>query len=528
MRRGYTVVWIAWQGDLLPGDDRLVLDVPVARHPTTPIRGTVYSEFIVDEPGQRVMPLSGRVSVRSYPVLSLDKSAVLFTQQRDAKSPAIAISPDTWDFAREEKGIGVDFRTEEHAIIPSNDHIRLKNGFEPGWIYRLRYQSTDPLVLGLGQVVVRDVVDFLKYRDRDDSGAPNPLGSGSTEKAYAWGRSQSGRAIRDFIYHGLNDKNGRRIFDGVIINASGAGRLAPSRYANLNSPGSQQYEDHANPSDIYPFAYVPCTEPSTGQTDAILKRPTSDPFVIHIQTSSEYWQRRGSLVHTSSSGDDLPEAKNLRLFHWASSQHSSDPTALQPRRGRFENLQNIVQTSFFFRVLLDALDAWATNGREPPASLLPRRRDGTLLPFEVWRSAFPRIPGVTLPLNANTHETFPVFVPATDQDGNEIAGVHAPMVAVPLGTYTGWNVRAQGYGTGAMHSLNGSYIPFPETLEQARADGDPRRSILQRYGSAEAYTAAIKDAAMDLVSRGLMLQEDVERIVKEAARWGRPRHDVQL
>ena len=91
------------------------------------------------------MPLSGRVSVRSYPVLSLDKSAVLFTQQRDAKSPAIAISPDEWDFAREEKGIGVDFRTEEHAIIPSNDHIRLKNGFETGWIYRLRYQSTDPL-----------------------------------------------------------------------------------------------------------------------------------------------------------------------------------------------------------------------------------------------------------------------------------------------------------------------------------------------------------------------------------------------
>ena len=164
-------------------------------------------------------------------------------------------------------------------------------------------------MLGLGQVVVRDVVDFLKYHDRDDSGAPNPLGSGSTEKAYAWVALSPGRAIRDFIYHGLNDKNGRRIFDGVIINASGAGRLATSRYANLNSPGSQQYEDHANPSDIYPFAYVPCTEPSTGQTDAILKRPTSDPFVIHIQTSSEYWQRRGSLVHTSSSGDDLPEAK---------------------------------------------------------------------------------------------------------------------------------------------------------------------------------------------------------------------------
>jgi hypothetical protein len=528
LRRGYTVVWIAWQGDLLPGDDRLVLDIPAARDPNTAIRGTVCSEFIVDEPGQRVMPLSGRVSTRSYPVLSLAKSDVAFTRQRDAKSPPIAFSPHEWDFAREEKGIAVDYRSEEQAIVASNSHIRLNTGFEPGWIYRIRYQSADPLVLGLGHVVVRDVADFLKHRDRDDSGAANPLSSGIIEKAYAWGRSQSGRAIRDFVYHGFNETSGRRIFDGVIINASGAGRLATGRFANLNAPGSQQYEDHANPSDSYPFAYVPCADPSSGKTDAILKRPASDPLVMHIQTSSEYWQRRGSLVHTTLSGDDLPRADNVRLFHWASSQHSSDPTALQPRRQRFENLNNIVQTSMFFRALLDALDAWATTGREPPPSDFPRRSDGTLVSFEIWRSAFPRIPGVTLPVGPNTFETLPVFVPATDQDGNEIAGVRAPMVVAPLGTYTGWNVRAKGYGGSAMHSFNGSYIPFPATSETARATGDPRRSIIERYGSAEAYAAAIRDAALHLISRGLMLQEDLDRVVKEAEHWGGPRHDIRL
>lgn len=34
------------------------------------------------------------------------------------------------------------------------------------------------------------------------------------------------------------------------------------------------------------------------------------------------------------------------------------------------------------------------------------------------------------------------FVPKTDADGNDIAGVRLPEVQVPLGTYTGWALRA--------------------------------------------------------------------------------------
>ena len=30
---------------------------------------------------------------------------------------------------------------------------------------------------------------------------------------------------------------------------------------------------------------------------------------------------------------------------------------------------------------------------------------------------------------------------AVDSDGNEVAGIRLPPIAVPLGTYTGWNVR---------------------------------------------------------------------------------------
>ncbi|WP_406131180.1 hypothetical protein [Streptomyces sp. NBC_00989] len=57
LRRGYTVVFGAWQGDLLPGEGRLLLDLPVATRGTEPVRGLTTAEFIVDTP-VRSLPLS--------------------------------------------------------------------------------------------------------------------------------------------------------------------------------------------------------------------------------------------------------------------------------------------------------------------------------------------------------------------------------------------------------------------------------------------------------------------------------------
>jgi len=101
-------------------------------------------------------------------------------------------------------------------------------------------------------------------------------------------------------------------------------------------------------------------------------------------------------------------------------------------------------------------------------------------------------------------------------------------VGAPLGTYCGWNLRARGFGQGAMHEFSGSYIPLAETSEERRATGDPRRSILERYPNAKAYVAAITAAARQLVEQRLMLEEDIERAAAAAADWGRPRHDVRL
>ncbi len=57
MRRGYAIAWIAWQGDLLPGDGRMLLDLPVATDGGKPITGPVRVEFIADQAGIATLPL---------------------------------------------------------------------------------------------------------------------------------------------------------------------------------------------------------------------------------------------------------------------------------------------------------------------------------------------------------------------------------------------------------------------------------------------------------------------------------------
>lgn len=552
MRRGYTVVWGAWQGDLLPGDGRMLLDVPVATNAGAPITGLVRTEFIVNRHGITTQPLSGQTSTRSYPTVSLDTRKATLTRRRYPEDERIPVASDAWAFARIETGEGLDAQGAQRAIVASDSHIYLSAGFEPGWIYELVYTARDPLVLGLGHIAVRDLVSFLRYEKSDSAGNPNPIEG--IEKAYAWGRSQTGRCLRDFVHLGFNaDAHGRKVFDGILPHVAGGGLMWMNhRFANVVSPAGQQYEDHFTPADRFPFSYAESTDHLTGQTDAILKRPDTDPLVIHTQSSTEYWQRRGSLVHTDTAGNDLPQPENVRIYLWSSSQHFADPNLKEPTRGVTQNYCNVVRTSMLFRAMLDAMDRWVTQGVAPPASRIPKRSDGTLVAMPDWRGQFTAIPGVAMPREPNSlplldygpefaqgliskeppdivrGKSYVVLVPAVDADGNEVAGVRAPMVAAPLGTYTGWNLRARGFGHGAMFEFTGSYIPFPESAEERRATGDPRRSVLERYASSEDYVNAVAAAARELVNEGLMLEEDLERATAAAADWGRPLHDVRL
>jgi Alpha/beta hydrolase domain len=530
MRRGYTVVASGWQGDILPGDGRLTIQVPVVRDNGSTITGVVRTEFITDEAGVTCFPLSGNDYTSSYEAISLDTRAATFTYREHEGDPRRPIPPDAWQFAQ------LDDRAN---AVPSTWHCYLPAGFRPGWIYELIYTAKNPLVLGLGFTGVRDLLAFLRHADVDVEGTPNPLRQRSVgiDNVYGWGRSQSGRFLREFVYRGFNrDILGRRVFTAISPHVAGGGRIILNyRFAQ---PGRhpRQHEDHVFPSDQFPFAYRVSVDALTGKTDGILTRPETDPLVIHTQTASEYWQRRGSLVHTDSRGEDLRDHEGARVFFFASSQHHADPNS-GPLRGAYRGLSNPLNTTPLLRALLDALDAWATDGTPPPASRVPTSADGTLVSAAAMKARFPQIPGVICPgapdrLFVQEHgpeyergviakeppeedktKEYAVLVPQVDADGNDLPGIRTPHIEVPLATFTGWNLRLPGCAEKDLASLNGSYLPFAKGAGERTANGDPRPSLEERYRSKAHYVRAIAIAAQRLVEQRLLLEEDADRYV---------------
>jgi hypothetical protein len=530
LRRGYTILWSAWQGDLLPGEGRMTMTLPTATTAEGDITGVVRSEFIADVPGIVSIPLSGNTYTQSYESVTMETTRATLTCREYASDARQVIPADAWQFATV---------TSTGDIVPSTRDCYLPEGFRPGWIYELLYTAKNPPVLGLGFTGVRDLVSFLRYGTHDDDGTPNPLHQGITQ-AYAWGRSQSGRFLREFVYRGWNqDMSGRRVFDGIMPHVTGAGRVTLNyRFAQ---PGRypRQHEEHLYPSDQFPFAYTLSTDPWNGQTDAILKRPQTDPLVLHTQTSSEYWQRRGSLVHTDAFGVDLPDHPQARLYLFASSQHFAAPQG-QPQVGPHQYLSNPLDTAPLLRALLDALDQWATHGTPPPASRVPRRADGTLVPAAVVQARFPCLPGVQCPGAANrlflqrysadvaqgiiapeppvveSTKEYAVLVPLVDVDGNDLPGLRTPHVTVPLATFTGWNFRPQGQSPNALCSIIGSYFPLALTTAQRQNTGDPRPAVAERYRSRFDYIGRIARVAHALVEARLLLEEDADRYVERA------------
>ena len=103
---------------------------------------------------------------------------------------------------------------------------------------------------------------------------------------------------------------------------------------------------------------------------------------------------------------------------------------------------------------------------------------------------------------------YTVLLPQVDADGNPIDGLRNTNVQVPLGTYTGWNIRKPGFSEGDSCDLTGGFIPFFKTKAEREAAGDPRLSLEERYPTHDDYVAKVTAAANDLVSKRLLLPED--------------------
>lgn len=533
LRQGYTIVWSAWQGDILSGDNRMIMDLPRAREVT----GKLRTELITEESDVYFLPLSGNPWTRSYETVSLDTRRATLTCREHESDQRVPLSPHAWQFGRLDDG---------GNILSSAGHCYVRDGFRPGWLYELIYTSFEPPVMGLGFIGVQRLVTFLMSGEDDNSGNQNPLRESEArlEKAYAYGISQSARFLREFVYRGYNaSPDGSKIFDGLMAHVAGAGRVTLNyRFAQ---PGRfpRQHADHLYPSDQFPFAYHVINDPLSGKTDGILKRPDSDPLIIHSQSSAEYWERRGSLVHTDPIGNDLPPHDGARTYLFSSAPHVPCPDASQVTEPQAYP-KNRLNTSPLLRALLIALDKWVSEGMEPPPDNVPRTDQGTAVTAERAGELFPEISGVRFPGShnrlfvqdfgpgygqgvldreppeENRQKEYAVLVPKTDADGLEIAGLRTPDVTIPLATSTGWNMRPPGCGGDDLSGVLGGCFPFAATEQERKDNGDPRPSIEFRYKNHGEYIQSVSRAVQVLVKQRILLDDDADKFVMKAEKTG--------
>ena len=512
--RGYSLVWSGWDPGAPPANNGLGGRFPTAMESGRPIAGRIRHEFHI---GTRA-PGKGDIVRLSYPAVSTDtRQARLTVRDRESDS-RIDVPAQSWEFAD----------TRSIRLLPQGSL------FAPFKIYELWYEATGSKVLGIGFATVRDLVSFLRYEAADRNGTRNPLiaEGAPTDRtgirhALAFGVSQSGRFLRHFLELGMNDDgHGRRVFDGVMSHVAGAGKVFANHRFGLPGRTATQHEDRLYPENWFPFGNAVTTDPFSRETGTILQGRPADPLVIETNSSTEYWQKGASLVHTDPAGGsdtDLPA--NVRVYMIAGTQHGGRPGA-DPSPGPCVNPRNPHSATPALRALFAALEEWVTKGTAPPPSRVPRVADGTAVMAEDVR--MPAVPGFAVAPGANPivppvdwvdppariDNVYGARVCAVDADGNEIAGIRLPPIAVPLGTYTGWNVyRAQ---PAELADRDGSLIPFARTKEEREAARDPRLSLEERYGTREDYVSKVSAAAEALVAEGLLLPADADAYVKAA------------
>ena len=460
LKRGFTLVWSGWDPGAPRANGGLGLDAPVATDGDAPIVQRIREEFISGSRGGVLEQFK-----LSYEAASQADAVLMVRRTQTAPK-----RPVGFEF--------VDTRT-----------VRLMEGApEPGSIYELRYSATNPKVLGIGFAATRDLISHL----RGSAEGRDLLGRRVTH-ALAFGISQAGRYLRDHLAQGFNqDETGGRVFDGIYTHVAGIGRV----FCNtpFGQPGRTRtwHEDHDFPEIEYPFATA-----------------AADVKVIESNTSTEYWQKGASLLHTDGTRD-VALAPDVRGFLMPGTQHGGK--AGMPRdAGPCVNPRNWHDPMPAVRALLMALDAWVAEGREPPASRLPRIADGTLVKAEAV--AWPKVAGLVPPRAANDVvalddwtdpkapvQTWQALVPQVDADGNEIAGVRLPDVAVPTGMFTGWNLYRAPMPEGELADREGTYLAFGE----------------QRYPSKDAYVARVQEVVEALVRDRLLLEEDAAAYMQRA------------
>ncbi len=523
LRRGFTVVWIGWQADVPLGKGLLRLEAAVAKGVNgESLTGLVRSDWTVDD-AANTLPLSHRKHIY-YRVDDPAHPDNVLTVRDGRDAERIVVPRPEWQF------------TSEDA---ANDSITLQNGFQAGRIYELVYQARDPVIIGLGLAVIRDIVSHAKYHKN----SPFPARYGISA-----GISQTGRFLRKFLYDGFNtDEEGRIAYDGMMIITAGAGRGSFNHRFAQPSRDGHRYSAFLYPTDIFPFSSRTQFDPVNWRSDGLLAHIPDMAFIpklFYINTGYEYWGRAAALIHTTIDGQkDVEPLGTERIYHLAGGQHFVAPFPPEDKGG-FEDERffrgNPLEFKVNYRALLVRLAEWVSKEIEPPANVFPRLSNATLTRLENLK--FPGIPGVEVPLRIHNayrvdygprwgrgiidHQppkagpSYPVLIPQVDSFGNELGGVRNVELRVPLATFTPWSLRT-GFpgGDDEMIDFWGNFLPFPKTASEKSKSGDPRPAIKSLYPNREKYLKKVRLATQELSAQGFLLPEDLDYIAARAAEY---------
>jgi len=520
--QGFTLLWVGWQFDVPNREGSMRTNVPIAHEADgRPIRGLVRSDF---EPVEKILEASladrGHIA---YAVSDPKDPANVLTVRDSADGARRTIPRDQWEFTADGRS------------------VRMASGFEPKKIYEVVYKSQDPPIAGLGLAGVRDTISLFKYGSAPDLS----IAAGALKRAIAFGASQSGRLLRQYVYDGFNeDESHRKVFDGMMAERAASARGSFNiRFAQPSRDGDP-WANFLYPVNIFPFTDALQAEPDTGRREGVLFHRIKEQFypkIIYTNSSYEYWGRVASLSHTTIDGkEDVRMMPNVRAYLFAGAQHG--PAAFPPPRTVGQQLNNPLEYRWSMRKLLLSMNRWIADGTEPPPSTIPRINDGTLIARDKLK--FPKIPNVNVPMAVQTASradygpdflkkgivateppklgpAYPALVPQADADGNDLPGIRMPELLVPVATFTGWNLYNERSGpTNVMSTTTGSFIPFARTRTEREKSGDPRPSLEERYNGKEDYLARVTKSANDLATKGYLIKEDIPRIVQQAGtRW---------
>ena len=518
MKRGVTIVALAWQWDVAPGGSALHFTAPLVGSAERPITGLVRSDITIDSATTSIPLGHSLAPTAAYPVADENDPANVLTVRDDPIGARTTIPRGDWSFARDSSG----------TVVRDPRWVYMSKGFAPGKIYEVVYRAKDPVVVGAGLAAVRDMMSYLKY---------DPSAVAHVRYGIGYGVSQTGRFIRHFLYQGFNtDESGRIAFDGFFAHTAGAGRGSFNHRFAQPSRDAQPYSTFFYPTDVFPFTSVPTSDPITGRRAGFRDdlRGSGATRVFYVDGGHEYWGRAASLAHTTPDGkQDVGFLPTERRYVISSAQHSSPGAWPVSDNARISGTNSYrgdpLDQRLALRALMSSLIDWVKQGKAPPPSLYPTLAAGNLVkPTDQRFPTIPNLPVARIPNQPyrldfgpewrqgiidleppKVGAPFPVFVSRVDSIGNDLGGIRSIELLAPLATYYPWLLRTgMPAATDRLLSFRGTFTPLPRTEVERKTAGDSRPSIESLYGNRTRFMRQVDAGISTLIARRFMLPAD--------------------